>query len=200
MEAEALILAGGKSTRMGGVHKGNLKIGEDTFLEHLVKEMRKEVGKIWISYGEKVHRRETDICEIVLDEYIGCGPIGGLHAALKKCGGSVIFVAACDMPFLQIELFRYLEQFLSREQDAIVPVTEGKVHPLAAIYRKRILPVLKEQIEDRDYKMMHVLDRIKVRYVDVSDHPEFCRMLRNINTTEAYNELLTSGTNEDGPV
>ena len=55
MRADGLILAGGKSTRMGGAHKGNLMCGNETFTMRLIREMQKEAQQVWISYGEKIH-------------------------------------------------------------------------------------------------------------------------------------------------
>ena len=77
MQADGLILAGGKSSRMNGIHKGNLMYRQESFVDRLVNEFKKEARNIWISYGNQVHK-EYKGCKIVLDKYMGCGPIGGL--------------------------------------------------------------------------------------------------------------------------
>ena len=53
---DVLILAGGKSSRMGGKHKGNLELGGETFTQRLINEMSKISERIWISYGEEVKK------------------------------------------------------------------------------------------------------------------------------------------------
>ena len=79
MQADGLILAGGKSTRMGGRHKGDLVFKEQTFLERIIEELKVEAETVWISYGTLI-RREYPGCQIVQDEYPDRGPIGGFHA------------------------------------------------------------------------------------------------------------------------
>lgn len=185
MQADGLILAGGKSTRMGGVHKGALMLGNETFTMRLIKEMQKEVQNIWISYGETIHG-EYPGCRIVQDEYIGCGPIGGLCAGLRKSRSEIVFAAACDMPFLEMELFDVLCGYLEEDCDGVVPVTDGRIHPLAAVYRKRAAETFEKQILAGQYRLTGALKLMKIRYVDLSGQPGLCRMLENINTMEQY--------------
>lgn len=186
--ADGLILAGGKSSRMGGRHKGALACGQETFLEHTIREMQKEVTHLWISYGREI-LDDVQACGVVLDEYPGCGPIGGIHAGLKVCEAEMMYAAACDMPFLKRELFLELRKELG-DFDGAVPVVDGKIHPLAAIYRKRILPVLEQQIKKGDYRLRDVLSKLKIVYIDMSEREEFREMLQNINTTEEYRQMF----------
>lgn len=184
---DGLILAGGKSTRMGGSHKGFLELNRETFMERLICEMQKCSDQVWISYGAKVHAEYAG-CKLVTDEYLDCGPIGGIHAGLKKCESKELAVAACDMPFLRAEFFQHLNGQL-QDHDAIVPVIDGKLHPLAAIYKKTIIPILEEQIRDKNYKLKDALQKMDIVYVDVSGQEEYRKMLRNINTIEDYKEI-----------
>lgn len=210
MKMDGLILAGGKSNRMGGYHKGNLLLGKETFTEHLVKELKKEAEQVWISYGETIHEC-CEGCLIVKDVYSGCGPIGGLHAGIMTCHNEAVMAAACDMPFLRTELFRYLaeqleqaeqkeweekaehigqtEQKKIRPYDGVVPILDGKIHPLAAIYRKIALPVLENQIAKGDYRVITMLQNMKILYVDVGEIAEFRTMLRNVNTLPEYQKI-----------
>lgn len=192
MQADGLILAGGKGTRMDGKYKGGLKYGEETFMNRLMRELQKEAGKIYVSYGTHIH--ETyDGCMVIMDEYVECGPIGGLHAGLKMCEQEMIMVAACDMPLLGIELYRFLWEQIEPHDQGVVPVAEGRLHPLAAIYKKEIMQIVVEQIEEQDYRLTGVLDRLNIRYVDLSEHPKFLRMLQNINTVTEYAKLAGEG-------
>ena len=51
---DGLILAGGKSTRMGGKHKGFLQMEEETFMDRLTREMKRRADQLWISYGRDI--------------------------------------------------------------------------------------------------------------------------------------------------
>lgn len=144
MQAEGLILAGGQSTRMGGRHKGSLTYRGETFTHRLVKELKKEVSCVRLSYGHEV-KDEGGECPIVMDIYPECGPIGGIYAGLKACQREWMLTAACDMPLMKIELYRYMMDMLEADRgetsiyDGAVPVTDGRMHPLAAVYRARQL-------------------------------------------------------------
>lgn len=195
MNAEGLILAGGESTRMGGFHKGNLAYRNITFTEILVQELRKETSCVRLSYGREIKETYAG-CPIVTDIYPGCGPIGGIHAGLKACVCDRMLVAACDMPFLKAGLFRYLEERLREREsaytsfDGAVPVTGGRVHPLAAIYRRKVYTMLEEQIERQNYRIRDALKYLRILYIDVTGKRAFERMLQNINTPEEYERML----------
>lgn len=206
MEAEGMILAGGKSSRMGGIHKGSLRWGNATFTEILTRELKKEVGTVWLSCGREIKEPATG-CRPVQDIYIGCGPIGGLHAGLTVCGGDTLLVAACDMPFLKAELFSYLYGELSRQEkvmngrpikDGAVPAAYGKIHPLAAIYRKKAAGIFEEQIKAGNYRLRDALKRLDILYVDVTEKKEFARMLKNINTPGDYEQAVKKSEESEG--
>ncbi len=206
---DGLILAGGKSMRMGGRHKGDLVYRNHTFIEHIIREFKKETEVILISCGKEIHR-EYEGCKTLTDIYPDCGPIGGLHAgcshlwppicrpsALHEEGGSEsVMVAACDMPFLEIDLYRFLKREMEREEyrrshpvDGVVPIAGERVHPLAAIYKKRAGAVFQEQIAAGEYRLTEALKRLNILYVDISENVEMCGMLRNINTIREYKRI-----------
>lgn len=195
--------------RMGGRHKGDLVYRNHTFIEHIIREFKKETEVILISCGKEIHR-EYEGCKTLTDIYPDCGPIGGLHAgcshlwppicrpsALHEEGGSEsVMVAACDMPFLEIDLYRFLKREMEREEyrrshpvDGVVPIAGERVHPLAAIYKKRAGAVFQEQIAAGEYRLTEALKRLNILYVDISENVEMCGMLRNINTIREYERL-----------
>lgn len=187
-KADGLILAGGKSSRMGGRHKGNLPYGDTTFTGRLVEELKKGSQQLWLSYGEEP-REVYAGCGIIEDEYPNCGPMAGLQAGLKHCESDVLLVAACDMPLLKLELYQYLFSFLG-EHGGVVPICQGRIHPLAAIYKKELLPIFEDFLQKGNYRLRAALEESDICYVDVTELPQFCRMLQNINTEEDYAVLL----------
>lgn len=198
---DALILAGGRSTRMGGTHKGSLIYHEASFTQTLIREFEKEAKTIWLSYGSVLHETYEN-CKIVTDIYPDCGPIGGIHAGLMACESDALMVTACDMPLIKIEFFRHLAEELEKEERGIilpetyggvVPVMAGRIHPLAAIYRKSGITVLENQIKAGNYRLRDALKGLKILYVDLTGSAEYAEMLRNINTIEEYEELDKRG-------
>lgn len=199
MQADGLILAGGKSTRMGGRHKGDLIFREQTFLERIIEELKMEAETVWISYGTLI-RREYPGCQIVQDEYPDCGPIGGFHAGFKKSRNGLILTAACDMPFLKIQLYHHLYEMLERAEKmrgrtyaGVVPVTDRRPHPLTAIYRKDLAGSLEQQIQKGDYRLQAWLQSQDMFYVDLTGQPRYKKMLRNVNSLAEYEALLLYG-------
>lgn len=196
MRADGLILAGGKSRRMGGYHKGDLRYGQQTFLEHVAGELGKDAEHVWISYGAVEHG-VCEECRVVRDEFLDCGPMGGLHAGLKACGQEYMMTAACDMPFLGIELYQYLFEQLKEAQEAenciymgAVPVSEGRLHPLAAVYRKGLEAEFGRRLEAGRYRLTEALEGQRILYVDVSDREDLRKMLMNVNTVQEYEALM----------
>ena len=186
--ADALILAGGKSSRMGGRHKGSLRYENETFVQRLVHEVTDIADQIWISYGDTVHAEYSN-CKIVNDVYADCGPMGGIHAGLSKAENENVIIIACDMPFMRADFFKKLLQEMTEETDVIIPMVDGRIHPLAAVYKKRILPVVDTQLQRGQYRLRHIFDQVNTKYVEVGDDAEMVKMLRNINTPEDYRQM-----------
>lgn len=184
---DTLILAGGKSSRMGGVHKGRLKVGGETFVKHLIREMGKETDQIWISYGTEVHEEYTG-CKIVMDTYKECGPMGGIHAGLTSSVAEYVFCVACDMPYMKAAFVEILRDYIGEDVDAVIPVVDGRIHPLAGIYKRTVLPVIEELLEQKNYKLRSIFEHVNVVWVNLEEQ-EMANMLRNINTMKDYEEM-----------
>lgn len=198
---EGLILAGGKSRRMGGVWKGALVYNQQSFLERIAGEFEKETDKVWVSYGGQAFKSPGARYGVVADIFPGCGPMGGLHAGLLACGSESVMVAACDMPFLEIGLYRHMREKLGQAGSAgayegVVPVVEGRLHPLAAIYRREAAGIFEEQIKSGNYRLTDGLKRLKLFYIDVTTEKRLRKMLYNVNTKEDYAAL--AGTPSGG--
>ncbi len=198
MKMDVLILAGGKSSRMGGSHKGNLKIGDETFQQHVIRTLSTFAEKIFLSYGMKV-QSEDERCEILMDEIPDCGPMGGLAAGLKHGDREFLAVSPCDLPFIEASFYERLYDYLTVEERtfgkkylAVIPVVEGKIHPLTAIYRKQAGGVFDRELRQGHYKVIRALELMEVLYMDLSEQSEMLRMLANINTPQEYEKLVES--------
>lgn len=206
MKMAAAVMAGGKSLRMAGRHKGMLLTPEGvTFTDRLAVEMHKLTDLVYISYGDIV-QMETAKCRIVRDIYKGCGPVGGLHAVLTRAyedGAAAVATAACDMPYVTVELYRYLYARLAEQAcasegennpfevyDGAVAVTGGKIHPLAAIYSVRAADICNIQLEERRLRVRDILAKLRILYVDLQG-TVYERMILNVNTEEDYREYLS---------
>ncbi len=198
MKIGCVILAGGKSSRMG-TDKALLEYDGKQFIEQIAEKLSWFEERI-IARGNnsrlegKLDREWT----VIPDRYPDHGPIGGLHAALSVCKSDALFVVTCDMPLIESELVQKLcawiqETDFDKERvdayDVVISVGEGgKIHPLCGVYRKSVLPVLEEQIISDQNRVMAALRNLRVKYVTI-DSPDQEKQLANINTPQEYEML-----------
>lgn len=184
---DALILTGGKSRRMGR-DKKDLLFENKTFL----KRIKDSLGPLDHTY---ISTRDEDGEGIISDIYKDCGPLGGIHAGLKKLDAQEIFVLACDMPLIQWDHVEFLIKRYKEEKPAILVAKTTRVHPLCGIYSREILNDLEQSLKMRDLRLQKFLRSQFTYYLQVKD-PSFIQALEaNINTPEAYEKLL-GGQNE----
>ena len=187
MKFGAVILYGGKSRRMGQ-DKAELIIEGRTFLEHIAGEL--EGFEELILSLDSMEKYPVMKCTAVTDIYSDCGPMGGIHAALSVCDSDALFVVSCDLPLFKAELGDYLCTQLDEEIDAVVPVTsDGRIHPLCAVYRKRTASVFEKYLKAGSYKILDAYKDVRVKFIPIDRTPCNEKWLQNINTPQEYDAL-----------
>ena len=106
--------------------------------------------------------------QIVIDTYSGKGPLMGIYSGLKHSQDAHSPVVACDMPFLNMNLLRYMMD-IAGGFDVVIPKSDGLVEPLHAVYSMRCLAVMESMLVDGNFKVSDLLQRVKVRYVEESE-------------------------------
>ena len=189
----AAILAGGLATRLGGCDKSALLVDGRAILDRQIDALTPLVEDLMI-VGHSVNVAHLiPGARVIADIVPGCGPLGGLHAALTSARGDVLFLVACDMPYVSSAFVEHLLS-LAGEADAIVPQTERGYHPLCAVYTRACLEPAAAQLADRRLKMLDLLDRVRVRVVPLEEIRRFGapdRLLANVNTPADYAGLET---------
>jgi len=184
-EIAAIILAGGKNTRMGGRDKAFLRVGGRTVFERTLTVLRQCFSHVVVVSNNAEKFAGFDV-EITKDELPSFGPLSGLHAGLGRIHAPYAFVAACDMPFLSAEPIRFLVS-LARDQDAVVPCWEGDIEPLHAVYSAALRPRIVKAVKHGARAMRDLLPLIRVEYVPesvMSGVRGAEKSLRNVNTPE----------------
>ena len=191
-EATAVILAGGKSSRMGQP-KALLLFAGEPLIVHLVCRLGQLFSDIVV-----VAAPEQDLpalsATIVRDDVAHQGPVGGIYYGLEAARREICFVASCDAPFLNLRLIAYLMTQIS-DFDVVVPFIQDRYQPLHAVYRKRVAPFLKEQLERGELRPIFLYDKVRTRKVTESEmHPHDPENLSflNMNTPEDYQAALAS--------
>ena len=111
----AVILAGGKSTRMG-FDKQQLKIGNKIIAEYIADKLSNDFSQI-IVVSNKPHLYENTGLFVVEDEIKGYGPLAGLYTGLTYSKSKFIYLIACDMPNISLEFIRYMKGLVKNNTD-----------------------------------------------------------------------------------
>ncbi|HUT75923.1 MAG TPA: molybdenum cofactor guanylyltransferase [Armatimonadota bacterium] len=199
LAATVIILAGGRSSRMGGRPKALLPWAGATLLEHIAAQARAAARETLVVGGEglQVPSRVTGVGDV----YAGCGPLGGLHAGLRAARFERCVVVGCDMPFVRPRIMRALLARLSGS-DAAVPRTAEGPHPLVAAYSRRCLAAVEAQLASDDRRMTSLLGSVRVRWVTERELQELdpdLRCLVNINTCQDYRRAMELARGEPDP-
>ncbi|MDR1193196.1 MAG: molybdopterin-guanine dinucleotide biosynthesis protein B [Peptococcaceae bacterium] len=180
----AVILAGGKSRRMG-TDKASLPWAGKTFLAHMAEQLR-DLDELLISAGAAEQFQDSG-WPVIPDREPDRGPIGGLYSALLACRSDWLLALSCDMPLFKKELANYLIARISPAYDALVTVTrDGQLHPLCGVYAKGAAAALAAQMAAGNYRMLDAVYASRFLPVSLAGTPYPDAMVSNINTPEQY--------------
>ncbi|MEK7822231.1 MAG: molybdenum cofactor guanylyltransferase [Planctomycetota bacterium] len=194
MKMSAVILAGGKSSRMGQ-DKAFLKIGNRTIVEYQLQRLSPLFEELLLSTNLPEKFAHLGL-ETVQDFIPDRGPLVGIYSSLLKARYSHLFAIACDMPFISPGLITYMKEDC-KDYDVTVPETERGLEPLHAIYSKTCLPVMKGYVDKKDGKgrVIEFFPEVKVRVVtkeEISRIPGGNEAFLNFNTMEEYQKQVDS--------
>jgi molybdopterin-guanine dinucleotide biosynthesis protein A len=189
-ERSAIILAGGRSSRMGRA-KALLPFDGEPLIAHIVRSLKDIFADVVVvlAPGQDVPALPVTL---VRDEVAYQGPVSGIYHGLNTAKSDVSFVASCDIPFLNLSLITYLFSHI-HDQDVVVPYWEGRYQPLFAIYRKGVTPYLHAQLQRGELRPIFLFDKVRTRKIDEEEirrfDPEGLSFL-NMNTPEDYQAAL----------
>lgn len=164
-----IIVAGGKGTRFGGRDKAFVEVDGEPIIARTLRVFRQLFTQT-IVVTQHPDRFAHFGVDLTTDRYPGGGPLAGIHAGLRVARTPFSFVAACDMPLLDVDVIRFLIDRLPKKRDdeapdAIVPWWEGDVEPLHALYARRCLPKIEDCLENDRRSVRDFLAQIRVDYV-----------------------------------
>jgi molybdenum cofactor guanylyltransferase len=188
-----IVLAGGKSTRMGS-SKALLPFGSETMLQRVVRLLSEVVSPMVIvaAIGQELPELPPDVI-VTYDENEGRGPLEGLRSGLKALPEDVeaAYVTSCDVPLLVPAFVRQMLDLADGHDIAVMEI-DGFTHPLSAVYRRAVLPRVEELLENNRLRPVFLFDAVKTRRVrpdEMTADPDL-RTLRNLNTREDYERAL----------
>ena len=192
-ELTAFILAGGKSTRMG-VDKVFVELDGRTLLARALELARGLASDVRI-VGDvaKLEKFGT----VVQDIFQNCGPLGGIHAALRASATDLNLILAVDAPFVAAPFLSYMiEQAVNcSSASAVVPRAAGGWQPLCAVYRRSFAEGAETALRAGRNKIDGLFNLLEIRVID---EDELVRagfsldVFRNLNTPEELEVANTS--------
>jgi len=173
LETSCIVLAGGKSLRLG-YDKVLETVGNRSLLQQVVSSVSSLSSNIIIVTGERIVSQFTNDpqLKIVADLYPGKGPLGGIYTGLATSTSFYNLVVASDMPFLNQALLHYMIQF-SADCDIVAPRVGNLVEPLHAIYTKNCLAPMELMIKQDNLSVYKIFDLVRVKYVEAEEIERF---------------------------
>jgi molybdopterin-guanine dinucleotide biosynthesis protein A len=186
----AIVLAGGRSSRMGQP-KALLPFDGTPLIVHIVHFLRYLFEQVIVvsAPGQSLPAMPATM---VQDDVPYQGPVGGICYGLRAAHAEAAFVTSCDSAFLNRRLIAHLISQIA-DYDVVVPRWQNRLQPLHAIYKRKVLPLLDEQLARGQLRPVSLFDRVRTRTIDEEEIRRFDpegESFFNMNTPEDYAAAL----------
>lgn len=195
-----IILAGGQSRRMGR-DKAFIALNGKPIVAHVLETMQRICSETIIVANNAPNYKHFSV-PIVGDVFPGKGSLGGIYSGLQAANEEHVLAVACDMPFLNADLLRYMISLASK-YDVVIPqasspssktprgaladsqpektaphpnqplAKENDLHPMHAIYSKQCLAPMREKLRADDLRLIGFFDRVRVRMIESAEVDRF---------------------------
>ena len=151
----AIILSGGRATRMNGVDKGLVLLQNKPLIQHVIERLKPQVDEIFINANREINQYEALGLPVLHDEsqeFIG--PLAGFSLGLQHARHEYVLTVPCDSPLLPLDLAKrlYIDMLESR-MDIAVASSDGNTHPVFCLMKKSVLPSLMEYLASSERKV-----------------------------------------------
>jgi len=179
-----VILAGGANMRFKGITKAKIVIDGKTIISRILETISEIFDEIIIVTNTPDEFKEYSNYNIVSDQILKVGPLGGIHAALKSSSKEALFVFAGDMPLLEKKLIiKQIDFYNNHKCDILIPRIDQYIEPLHAIYNISILKGLEEYLSgDHNYAVRDFFSKVNISYLEFEDTEETNKAFTNINS------------------
>jgi molybdopterin-guanine dinucleotide biosynthesis protein A len=177
----AIVLAGGKSSRMGGIDKSMLDIKGVPMIQYIVSQLETLFGEVIIGAND-IEKYSFLGHRVVPDIEPGKGPLMGIFSCLTASTNDLCFITACDIPEIRTGfIMKMLE--VADGADIVMPVNGSSGYePMYGLYRKSILGTAEELLKEDKLKIADLFDHVVTRYIPFEGDGWY----RNLNYREDY--------------
>ncbi len=188
----AVILAGGKSSRMG-FDKQKITIENSLLIKQTINKL-KQVFKEIIVVTNNFHLYKNLDVVLVSDEISEKGPLAGIHIGLKTAVSDFVYFIACDMPYIELAYIDFMINILNKDEyDGCVFENEGFIEPFNSFYKKSLSDKISKYIKNNDLSISNLISNNNFYKITKNSNYIFentLKMFENINTPiqlEKYN-------------
>lgn len=185
-----VILAGGKSSRMGQ-NKALIPFEGKPLIATVYRKLAAMFDEVLVVTNSPEEYAFLP-CRKVPDIFVNSGSMAGVHSGLVNSRTQRIFVAGCDMPYLDERLIRSLAEMMDDEK-VLVPQSDGGLEPLHAFYAKGALPGLESALTSDKRRIVELLAAMGAKVVPpetIAAISPDTRSFININSPEDYQLLM----------
>jgi molybdopterin-guanine dinucleotide biosynthesis protein A len=170
----AVILAGGRATRMGGQDKGLIELAGRPMIAHVLAALAPQVEWLVINANRNLDRYAGFGWPVVRDDDTGfLGPLAGLAAGMRAASSALVMTAPCDCPLLPPDLASRLHDALEREDAEIaVPHDGARLQPVFMLVRRALTDSLEAYLAGGGRKIDRWFEHHRLAQVDFSDRPD----------------------------
>lgn len=182
MKVTGIILAGGKSSRMGA-EKGLQPVCGKPLISYAIEALNSLCDEIIISSSSDAY--DGFGFKIIADEFPGIGPMGGIYSSLKQSTSAKNLILSCDLPFVTHQLMDYILQ-QSGKFEVAVPWEGGRHYePLCGFYNRMVLEKMKSFIEKGNYKLPDLFEEININRLIINEKTVVYQpnLFLNVNTS-----------------
>ncbi|MBU3540906.1 molybdenum cofactor guanylyltransferase MobA [Polynucleobacter sp. UB-Tiil-W10] len=188
----ALILAGGRAQRMGGIDKGLIPFHGKPLIESAIAKLKIQTQTIIINANRNITKYAGYGYPVIMDETPDfSGPLAGFSVGLKACKTPYLLTSPCDSPLLPSNLAELLSAEMERGDFELVYAsskeTDGKVwaQPVFCLMRSNLQDSLNQFLQKGDLKIDRWFKELRSSTV-IFDDPLF---FANVNTPEELKSL-----------
>ena len=184
-----IILAGGKSSRMGS-DKGFLLLNQKAFVQYSIDALSPLVSEIIIvsdhsAYDTFGYKRVNDITK-------NAGPVAGIISGLEATQTTYNIILSCDIPLINTKILSQLITAATPNTSIIQLESHGKSMPLIALYNKQVLPIFKEQLQNNERRLRVVVNACGYKTITLSGKDTVST--KNVNTQTEFKEVKDAYT------
>lgn len=190
MKATAIILAGGKSSRMKFGNKAFLEYEGKSFIDIAIDKAKIFEETILVTNTPEHYSMKNIM--VVKDIIPNSGPMAGILTGFKYSRNHITVVFPCDTPLICERMLEYFVE-ISSGHHAVMAKVDGFFQPLCAVYTKDCEELLEESLKNGETKLPNLFDKMRIRYVsrkEIEVFGDYVTMFKNINTKTEYEWLL----------